>query len=247
MGFEPTNNGFANHRVKPLHHGTLLYCANFLYQIYYLKANPILVKAGFFNPKNLYCVRLFYILYNQMKKIFKNLFKRKQKVSPKRIILMLLPFLIALGVYAVSTTDTPVVSKATTSNSSYLTYEKAVFATVDPEGEVVFRDENPSFIRGEAIHFALMNVGEFKTDKDGKCQVDMDLLVTGPDKKVVMDKKNLLGPSGHLQLEDNIAPSPSGVFIAGTDMKSGKYTMKLTVYDKIGGDEVSDSGSFTLR
>ena len=198
-----------------------------------------------------------------MKKLFKKLsaikklFKGGKKISPKRILVVLIPAIIIIAVVVLSQTGldwgalTSKMGEAAKSvtrlaKPSYLTYDKAVFARVTAEGEVQF-PEDKVFVHGEDIHFALMNVGKFQKDEEGKNWVDMDLIVIGPDNKVLMDKKNLLGESGHLELKDDTAPSPSGVFVAGSDMKSGKYTMKLRVYDKIGGGEVSDSGTFELK
>jgi len=131
-------------------------------------------------------------------------------------------------------------------NLSYLTYEKAVFARVGDDKKIVFLD-NPEYVRGEPIHFALMNVGKFAKDTEGKNWVDMDLVVIDPDGNIAMQKQNLLGDGGHLVLENDTAPSPDGVYFPARNVKTGTYKISLRVYDRIGGGEVSDSGTFLLK
>jgi len=129
---------------------------------------------------------------------------------------------------------------------SYLTYEKAVFARVADDGKIFFLDK-PEYVRGEPIHFALMNVGKFKKDAEGKNWVDMALIVIDPDGNVAMQKQNLLGDGGHLVLENDTAPSPDGVYFPAKSVKTGTYKISIRVYDRIGGGEVSDSGTFLLK
>jgi len=130
--------------------------------------------------------------------------------------------------------------------SSYLTYEKAVFARVPDEGDIIFL-EKPEYVRGEPIHFALMNVGKFKKDAEGKNWVDMDLVVIDPDGNIAIQKQHLLGDGGHRVLENDTAPSPDGVYFPVKSVKTGTYKISLRVYDRIGGGEVSDSGTFLLK
>jgi hypothetical protein len=129
--------------------------------------------------------------------------------------------------------------------SSYLKYDKAVFARVTEKEGVIFLNK-PIYERGEPVHFALMKVGPFKKDKDGKNWVDMDILVKDPDGNVAMKKEHLLGDGGHLKLDNDTAPSPDGVYVPAGNVKLGKYKVSVRVYDRIGGGEVSDSGTFEL-
>lgn len=127
-----------------------------------------------------------------------------------------------------------------------LDFEKSVFAKVDEAGKVTFLD-NPVYERGEVVHFALMNVGKFTPGEDGKDWVDLDLVLWDGGKKVY-EKAGLLGEGGKVELKDDMAESPSGVFTATASLVSGQdYTMQLTVYDKIGGGIARDTGVFTIK
>lgn len=62
--------------------------------------------------------------------------------------------------------------------------------------------------------------------------------VEGPDGEIILDEKGLLGDNGHLDLEDNTAESPLGYFYTTTDLASGIYVMKVTLYDLVGKGKV---------
>ncbi len=204
-----------------------------------------------------------------MKKLLKKvkkLFKRKNKKSWRKVSIVAGTLIIAVGLifimkpvsFNIGLSESPakgaekVAKKEDVKNivdkskETYLKYEKPVFARVHEDGVIDFLD-NPVYVRGEPVHFALMAVGPFAKDEEGKNWVDMDILVTDPDGNIAMKKDSLLGNGGHLVLEDNIAPSPSGVYVPTKDVKIGKYTIEIRVYDRIGGGEVSDSGTFTLK
>ncbi len=180
--------------------------------------------------------------------------KKTKKVSLKRIIYLLGLSGILLGIHW-SVQANPHAFRDFTkqywrnvvvSQNEYLKYDKTVFARILQDGTVDFLDD-PLYIRGEPVHFALTNVGKFKRDEEGLNWVDLDLKVINPDGDTVMLKKGLLGKGGHLKLEDDIAPSPSGVYIPSRKVIKGTYKVYLTVYDRIGGESVSDSGTFRLR
>jgi hypothetical protein len=126
-----------------------------------------------------------------------------------------------------------------------LNFEKSVFAKVDDAGKVTFLDK-AEYERGEKVHFALMKVGKFQKGKDGKDWVDSDLKVRQGN-KMIFEKKGLMGEAGHVDLKDDMAESPTGVFTATASLKPGDYSMELTVYDKIGGGKARDSGTFTVK
>jgi hypothetical protein len=207
-----------------------------------------------------------------MKKLLKKvkkLFQRQREKPWRKVFMVAGPLIIAIGIIVlmqpagfnvgsskepakkmidkqVDETSNKAESIVDKSKETYLNYEKPVFARVHEDGTIDFLDD-PVYVRGEPVHFALMKVGPFEKDEEGKNWVDMDMLVIGPDGDVAMKKENLLGTGGHLVLENDTAPSPSGVYVPTRDVKIGNYTIELKIYDKIGGGEVSDSGTFTLK
>ncbi len=133
-----------------------------------------------------------------------------------------------------------------TSTSFGLTVQKTVLASANDKGQVVPSKDNV-FTRGDQIYFVLINVGKFKKGADGLNWFDMDTQITGPDGKVLLEKKNILGDEGHTALKDDIAQSPHITFATTKTMQPGKYKFKLTIYDKIGKGSASESATFTLK
>ncbi len=133
-----------------------------------------------------------------------------------------------------------------TSTSFGLTVQKSVLASANAKGQVVPSTDN-TFTRGQTIYFVLVNVGKFTQDKDGLCWFDMDMQLIGPDGKVLLEKKDILGNEGHAALKDDIAASPHITFTTTKDMQPGTYKFKLTIYDKIGKGSASESATFTLK
>ena len=180
-----------------------------------------------------------------MKKLLKKLFHRTKKRNQKlkRIALIILPFVIVAGVIGVN----EMMKKASAAELPELfveglTFDEARFAKVSDDGEVTFLDE-AVYKRGEAVHFALMNVREFEKGEDGKHWLDMSIEVRNSDEEVVLFKDHSLG-EGKFELENNTAPSPSGVFIGAPDLQPGTYTMYLSIYDKVGGGKIRQKGVF---
>jgi hypothetical protein len=103
------------------------------------------------------------------------------------------------------------------------------------------------FKKGDEIGLVLLNVKGFKKGKDGLNRIDLDVQVKGPDGEIILEKKNILGEAGHVNLKNNIAESPVGSFSTTPELESGKYTIKVTIKDKIGGGSASTSKSFTLE
>ena len=189
---------------------------------------------------NLYLVRHFQYVIKNMKiiKKFLHLFHRHKEKPYKRVLMVAIPVVVALLIILAS-------QLIPHGQSGYLKYEKKVFARVTEKEGVIFLDK-PVYQRGEPVHFALVNVGPFKRDEEGKNWVDMDLLVKDPAGNVAMKKEHLLGNGGHLKLDNDTAPSPDGVYVPGLNVKLGKYFVSIRIYDRIGGGEVSDSGTFEI-
>lgn len=127
-----------------------------------------------------------------------------------------------------------------------LNIEDTVFALTGADGKLTVVD-TPEFNRGDEIAYILMNVGTFKKGEDGLNSFDIDMLVTDSAGKVILDEKGLLGDAGHLALPNDTAESPYGVFTTTPELEAGKYSIKLTVTDKVSGGLATSTGSLTLK
>jgi len=126
-----------------------------------------------------------------------------------------------------------------------LSYEDSVLAkNVDGSWEIV---EDTKFAKGDTIALILLNVQGFEKGEDGLNWMDIDVEVKDSKGTVILNEKNLLGESGKLELENNTADSPYGSFITNNDTPSGKYEMKVTVHDKIGGGKAVCSKSLIIE
>ncbi|MDQ1353987.1 MAG: hypothetical protein QG657_4296 [Acidobacteriota bacterium] len=132
-----------------------------------------------------------------------------------------------------------------TLSAQQLTFEEALWARNDETGRLVAASE-AVFRRGEEVNLVLRQVKTFQAGKDGKCQFDIDLLVKDPKGNIILDKKNLLGEDGHIELKDGIASSPYGIFESSVGLEPGQYQMTLTIRDIIGGAKLTTTQPFTL-
>jgi hypothetical protein len=132
-----------------------------------------------------------------------------------------------------------------TLSAQQLTFEEALWARNDETGRMVAAPEGV-FRRGEVVNLVLLQVKTFQLGKDGKCRFDIDLLVKNPTGTIILDKKNLLGEDGHIELKDGIASSPYGIFESHVGLEPGLYQMILTIRDIISGARLSTTQPFTL-
>ncbi|MCK5607823.1 hypothetical protein KAR91_38435 [Candidatus Pacearchaeota archaeon] len=182
-----------------------------------------------------------------MKKFLKKFFHKKRDRKIKHAILVIIPLMIVAAVIGINeglkdmtpAVELPVEPELFVEG---LMFDEALFAKVSDEGEVTFLEE-PIYKRGEAVHFALMNVREFQKGEDGKHWLDMSIEVRNAEGEVELFKEHSLG-EGKFELENNTAPSPSGVFVGAPDLQAGTYIMYLTIYDKIGGGKIRQKGVF---
>ncbi len=127
-----------------------------------------------------------------------------------------------------------------------LSYQKAIFARTQSDGTL-----NPVadavFSRGETVNLVLIQVGRFKKDAAGKHFFDVGMVVKDPAGTLVFQQDAMLGENGHIVLADGIAESPYGMFYSSLELAPGVYTMTLSIYDKIAGDQVSVTRPFTLK
>jgi hypothetical protein len=132
------------------------------------------------------------------------------------------------------------------SSTSYgLTVDKAILAKADASGKLTEVTDG-KYTLGDKVYFVLLKVGKFEKGKDGLNWFDMDLQVSGPDGKVVLEKKALLGNAGHAALADDTAGSPYAIFSTTPKLPAGAYSVKLTIYDKVGKGSASETRTVTL-
>jgi len=132
-----------------------------------------------------------------------------------------------------------------TSVSLGLSFEKSIIAKkVDGKWQPV---ENQKFKKGDKIGLVLLNVSGFKKDKNGLNWMDLDVEVKDSNGKIILTQTGLLGESGRMDFKNNVAESPVGSFVTNNTIASGKYNIKVTVHDKIGGGKTENSRSFQLE
>ena len=110
-----------------------------------------------------------------------------------------------------------------------------------------FVDEPVFSVKGEQVIMVLEKVGKFK-DSKGKHWFELDIFIEAPDGKRVFSREKYLGDSGKGKLPGGVLerynvtinPGPLG-------LATGKYTFKVVVYDKIGGQETTVSKEFVLK
>ena len=107
--------------------------------------------------------------------------------------------------------------------------------------------KDASFQKGDVVGLIFLNVRGFEKGKDGLNWMDLDIEVKSSEGEVILEQSDMLGEKGHVKMKNNLAESPVGSFNTTPEMESGKYTIKLTVKDKVGGDIASESKSFTLE
>ena len=135
----------------------------------------------------------------------------------------------------------------TTTTSKLISIEDYTFARSDEDGHMIAIDNPAVFKKGESVHLILLNVGPFQIGSSGLHHFDINIEVTGPDGKTVISKTNLLGEAGHVMLENNLATSPYATCYTSTELASGDYKFKMSVYDRVGSGKVTHTATFTLE
>lgn len=140
------------------------------------------------------------------------------------------------------------IAQSATNKANTLRIERSVFGIKNPSTDKIEPVSEPVFAQGDIVALVLINVGKFKKGSDGLHRFDMDMEVKNSRGRVIGSKRNLLGEEGHLLLADDIAGSPYGSIDTNiVNLQPGRYSIKLTIYDKVGGGRVSSSKTFTLR
>ena len=135
---------------------------------------------------------------------------------------------------------------ADTSTFFGLTIEDAFFATVNNEGFLVPIESN-IFNPGDDINIGLLNVSGFKKGDDGLNSFEMEMEVYDEENNLILSLGDLLGESGHINLENNTAESAYASLTNTENLKPGKYKLILAIYDKIGGGTASQSKTFIIE
>lgn len=133
-----------------------------------------------------------------------------------------------------------------TSTSFGLTIDDSSFATKRADGKLSLIDDGV-YKRGETVYFVLRNVGPFKKGGDGLNRFDMDMEFRDPEGETLLSEKGVLGEKGHVNLPDNIAPSPYVIVRTTPKMKAGKHKVKVIVYDKVGNGSASKGSTLILK
>jgi hypothetical protein len=133
-----------------------------------------------------------------------------------------------------------------TKNTIPLTIEKVVLGKKNKATDKIDPVQNHVFKQGDKIALVLQNVSKFNKGNDGKNKFDMDMEIIDSNGEIIGAKKELLGEEGHVDLPNNVADSPYG-WIDTTKIKSGEYTIKLTIYDKLGSSRTSATRSFKIQ
>ncbi len=152
---------------------------------------------------------------------------------PKNIVTGALAVFFALGILSAASVP-----------ASGLEIKDTIWARLDSSGKLVASENK--FRRGEKIHLVLRQAGPFQAGPDGRHWFDLDMIVSGPDGRVVLEQKNLLGEKGHIRLPGAVAESPYGIFESSVAMEQGDYKMTLILRDKVAGTQIQVVRSFTL-
>lgn len=126
-----------------------------------------------------------------------------------------------------------------------LTFDDAHLATPGTDGTLQPVNDG-IFKRGAEVDLVLLNVRGFKRGTDGKYWFDINVTLSDSSDNILSVKHDILGDSGHQALENGIAKSPFAS-VATADLAPGKYKLKLTIYDKIGGGRASITKQFTVK
>jgi len=129
-----------------------------------------------------------------------------------------------------------------------LRIEKSILGIKNPSTDKIDPVSEPVFTQGDIVALVLINVGKFRKGSDGLHHFDMDMEIKNSRGRVIGSKRNLLGEGGHLLLPDDIAESPYGSIDTNVSrLQPGRYSIKLTIYDQVGGGRATSSKTFTLR
>ena len=141
----------------------------------------------------------------------------------------------------------PTPIKTSTPIKNRLTLDRSYLGKENKDGSISNIDTG-EFKRGENIYFVLVNVGKFEKNQDGENWIDIDLIVKNNKNKVVVSRQNMLGEKGKTVLENDTALSPYGkININPKTVKSGKYTITITIYDKVSGAKLSQTKNLILK
>lgn len=134
------------------------------------------------------------------------------------------------------------------SESNGLTIEKTVLGKKNKATEKIDPVASGTFKKGDIVALVLINVGKFKKGEDGKHKFDMDMEVSDGKGKLLGKKEGLLGAGGNIALAKDVAESPYGSIDTNVvKLDPGDYTIKLTIYDKIGKGRATESKTFKLE
>jgi len=160
----------------------------------------------------------------------------------RTVQLCLLIFLIVIAIFFLIL----ILKFSSCSYSVGLSVSYHQFAKVNNDGTLELIEDDAIFTRGETAAIVLYNVGIFAQDEEGLNWMDIDLKVSNEQGEIKLLKESLYGEKGKTDLENDIANSPY-IFFNTEIFETGKYYVRISVYDKISGSWSVINDSFTLK
>ena len=128
--------------------------------------------------------------------------------------------------------------------SSKLGIRNIEFAVMQANSELVPHDS--TYNVGDTVYLVLEDVGSFEKDDDNKIKVDIDMTVTDKNATVLLNKTNMLGAAGHIQINSTTLEFPY-VNVETASLAAGNYDIFVTIKDFISNRSASTSAQFTLQ
>ena len=103
-----------------------------------------------------------------------------------------------------------------------------------------------SYSVGEIVYLVLEDVGSFEKDDNGKIKVDIDMTVIDFNNTILLNKTNMLGESGYLNVTGDYLEFPY-VNVKTETLVAGNYDIFVTVRDLVVNKSATQSARFTLQ
>ena len=126
---------------------------------------------------------------------------------------------------------------------SKLTIKNLEFASME-NNTLVSHSNNYSV--GDTVYLVLEDIGSFEKDNKSMIKVDIDMSVVDFNSTVLLNKSNMLGDSGYLNVTGNKLEFPY-VNVNTETLVKGKYTIFVKVKDLIGNKSAARSATFSLQ
>lgn len=104
---------------------------------------------------------------------------------------------------------------------------------VNSSSNTIMVHSEAAYFRGQIVLIVMDNVQGFAKGSDSLNWMELDVDISGPDKKIIFSKQNMLGDKGHVNLPGNMARAPFASYTIPNDAKPGKYNFKIKISDKV--------------